>query len=78
MQRHRLELIEVLDETLRLLPKQHYYIPKFEDHKFEYVPDIRRKPRVDAKGLQTRRSRPNRKWENWVDVQTFTLQAEAD
>jgi hypothetical protein len=78
MQPRRLQLIEVLDEVLRLLPKQHYYIPKFEDHKFEYVPDIRRKSRVDAKGLQTRRSRPNRKWESWVDVQTFTLQEEAD
>jgi hypothetical protein len=52
MQRRRLQLIEVLDEVLRLLPKQHYYIPKFEDHKFEYVPDIRRKPRVDAQGLK--------------------------
>jgi hypothetical protein len=78
MQRHRLELIEVLDEVLRLLPKQHYYIPKFEDHKFEYIPDIRRKPRVNAQGLKARRSRPNRKWESWVDVQTITLQEEAD
>jgi hypothetical protein len=76
MQRRRLQLIEVLDEVLCLLPKQHYYIPKFKDHKFEYVPDIRRKPRVDAKGLKARRSRPNRKWESWVDVQTFTLQEE--
>lgn len=78
MQPRRLQLIEVLDEALRLLPKQPYYIPKFEDHKFEYVPDLRREPRVNAKGLKTRRSRPNRKWESWVDVQTFTLQEETD
>ena len=78
MQPRRLQLIEVLDEVLRLLPKQHYYIPKFEDHKFEYVSDLRRESRVNAKGLQTRRSKSNRKWESWVDVQTFTLQEEAD
>jgi hypothetical protein len=76
MQRRRLQLIEVLDEVLCLLPKPKYYIPKFEDHKFEYIPDIRRKPRVNAQGLKARRSRPNRKWESWVDVQTFTLQEE--
>ena len=78
MQRRRLQLIEVLDEVLRLLPKQHYYIPKFEDHKFEYVPNLRRKPRVNAQGLKARRSGSNRKWESWVDVQTFTLQEETD
>ena len=78
MQRRRLQLIEVLDEVLRLLPKQHYYIPKFKDHKFEYIPNLRRKPRVNAQGLKARRSGSNRKWESWVDVQTFTLQEEAD
>ena len=78
MQRRRLQLIEVLDEVLRLLPKQHYYIPKFEDHKFEYIPSLRRKPRANAQGLKTRRSKPNRQWESWVDVQTFTLQEETD
>jgi hypothetical protein len=72
---HKL-LLEVLDEALRLLPKQQYYIPKFEDHKFEYVPNLRRRKRVDAHGLKTRRSGANRKWESWVDVQTFTLQEE--
>jgi hypothetical protein len=74
----KLTVLEVLDEALRLLPKTKYYIPKFEEHKFEYVPDLRRKQRVNAKGLQTRRSKPNRKWESWVDVQTFTLQEEAN
>jgi len=72
----KLNVLEVLDETLRLLPKPKYYIPKFEEHKFEYVPDLRRKQRVNAKGLKARRSKPNRQWESWVDVQTFTLQEE--
>ena len=75
MQR-RLQIIEVLNEALSLLPKPKYYIPKFEEHKFEYVPDLRRKQRVNAKGLKARRSKPNRQWESWVDVQTFTLQEE--
>ena len=70
----KLNVLEVLDETLRLLPKQHYYIPKFEDHYFEHVPNLRREPRANAQGLQKRRSKPNRQWESWVDVQTFTLQ----
>jgi hypothetical protein len=74
----KLHVIEVLDEALRLLPKPKYYIPKFEDHKFEYIPNLRREPRVNAQGLKTRRSKPNRKWESWVDVQTITLQEEAD
>ena len=74
----KLNVLEVLDETLRLLPKQHYYIPKFEDHYFEHVPNLRREPRANAQGLQKRRSKPNRQWESWVDVQTFTLQEKAD
>ncbi len=74
----KLHVIEVLDEALRLLPKPEYYIPKFEDHYFEYVPNLRRKQRVDAQGLKARRSKPNRKYENWVDVQTITLQEETD
>jgi hypothetical protein len=74
----KLNVIEVLDEALRLLPKTKYYIPKFEECRFEYVSDLRRESRVNAKGLQTRRSKPNRKWESWVDVQTFTLQEEVD
>jgi len=72
----KLNVLEVLDETLRLLPKPKYYIPKFEEHKFEYVPDLRRKQRVNANGLKARRGGSNRKWESWVDVQTFTLQEE--
>ena len=72
----KLNVLEVLDEALRLLPKTKYYIPKFEECRFEYVSDLRREPRVNAKGLQTRRSKSNRKWESWVDVQTFTLQEE--
>jgi len=66
----------VLDETLKLLPKPKYYVPKFGDDKFEYVPNLRREPRADAQGLKKRRSKPNRQWESWVDVQTITLQKE--
>ena len=76
--RRKLHVIEVLDEALKLLPKPKYYIPKFEDHYFEPVLSLRREPRVDAKGLKARRSKANRRWENWVDVQTITLQEEAD
>ena len=72
----RLHIVEVLDETLKLLPKPKYYVPKFGDDKFEYVPNLRREPRADAQGLKKRRSKPNRQWESWVDVQTITLQKE--
>jgi hypothetical protein len=76
MQRRRLQLIEVLDEALRLLPPT---VPSFTKiNVYEPILNLRREPRVDAHGLKTRRSRPNRKWESWVDVQTFTLQEEAD
>jgi hypothetical protein len=75
MQR-RLQIIEVLNEALSLLPKPKYYVPKFGDDKFEYVPNLRREPRVNAQGLKTRRSKPNRQWESWVDVQTITLREE--
>ena len=79
MRKHRkLHVIEVLDEALKRLPKPQYYIPKFEDHYFEHVPSLRREPRVDAKGLKARRSKANRRWESWVDVQTITLQEETD
>lgn len=79
MRHHRkLHVIEVLDEALKLLPKPQYYIPKFEDHYFEYVPNLRRESRVDAQGLKARRSKPNRRWENWVDVQTITLREKTD
>jgi hypothetical protein len=72
----KLNVIEVLDEALRLLPPT---VPSFTKLKsYESVPNLRREPRANAKGLYTRRSKPNRKWESWVDVQTFTLQEEAD
>jgi len=70
----KLHVVEVLDETLKLLPKPKYYVPKFGDDKFEYLPNLRREPRADAQGLKKRRSKPNRQWESWVDVQTITLQ----
>ena len=71
-------MIEVLNEALSLLPKPKYYVPKFGDDKFEYVSNLRREPRADAQGLKARRSKSNRQWESWVDVQTFTLQEEAN
>jgi len=76
--RRRLQMIEVLNEALSLLPKPKYYVPKFGDDKFEYVSNLRREPRADAQGLKARRSKSNRQWESWVDVQTFTLQEEAN
>ena len=76
--RRRLQVIEVLNEVLSLLPKPKYHVPKFGDDKFEYVPNLRREPRANAQGLKKRRSKPNRQWESWVDVQTFTLQEETD
>ena len=77
-QNRKLHVIEILNEVLQLLPKPKYYVPKFGDDKFEYVPNLRREPRADAQGLKKRRSKPNRQWESWVDVQTFTLQEETD
>jgi hypothetical protein len=54
-------LIEILDEALRLLPPT---VPSFTKLKIydEPIPNIRRRKRVDANGLQTRRSKaPNSK-----------------
>lgn len=73
-----MHVIEVLDEALKRLPKPQYYVPKFEDHYFEHVSSLRREPRVDAQGLKTRRSQANRRWEDWVDIQTITLREETD
>jgi hypothetical protein len=48
-------LMEVLDETMRLLPPT---IPSFTKLKiYEPIPNIRRRKRIDANGLQTRRSK---------------------
>jgi hypothetical protein len=49
-------LIEVLDEAMRLLPPT---VPSFTKLKIydEPIPNLRRRKRVDANGLQTRRSR---------------------
>jgi hypothetical protein len=49
-------LIEVLDEALRLLPPT---VPSFTKLKIydEPIPNIRRRKRVDAHGLKTRRSK---------------------
>jgi hypothetical protein len=48
-------LIEVLDEAMRLLPPT---IPSFTKLKtYEPLPNLRRRKRTDANGLQTRRSK---------------------
>jgi hypothetical protein len=48
-------LMEVLDETMRLLPPT---IPSFTKLKiYESIPNLRRRKRTDANGLQTRRSK---------------------
>jgi hypothetical protein len=71
-----LQLIEIVDEALRLLPPT---MPEFRKLTiYEHIRDIRRAKRKDASGLKARRSTPNRKWESWVDVQTITLKEEDD
>jgi hypothetical protein len=48
-------LIEVLDEAMRILPPT---VPSFTKLKiYEPLPNLRRRKRVDANGLKTRRSK---------------------
>ena len=49
-------LMEVLDETMRLLPPT---VPSFTKLKIydEPIPNLRRRKRVDANGLKARRSK---------------------
>jgi hypothetical protein len=48
-------LVEVLDETMRLLPPT---IPSFTKLKiYESIPNLRRRKRTDANGLKARRSK---------------------
>jgi hypothetical protein len=69
-------LIEVIDEALRLLPPS---IPSFTKlTKYEPVSNLRREPRPDAGGLKARRSTPNRRLTDWVDIQTISFAKEAD
>ncbi len=71
-----MQLIAIIDETLRLLPPT---IPEFRKlTSYEPVCDLRRAKRKDASGLKARRSAPNRRFEDWVDVQTITLKEEDD
>ena len=68
--------MEIVDEVLRRLPPD---IPTFTKlTKYEPVPNLRRKPRPDASGLKARRSTPNRRLTDWVDVQTFSFTKEDD
>jgi len=69
---NRLQLIEIVDEALRLLPPT---IPKFASlESFSNVPNIRREQRANANGFKARRSTPNRKWESWVDIQVSAIE----
>ena len=71
-----LQLEEIVDEALRLLPPT---MPEFKKLTiYEHIRDIRRAKRKDASGLKTRRSSPNRRLEDWVDIQTITLKENDD
>ena len=71
-----LQLEEIVDEALRLLPPT---IPQFTKLTiYEHIRDIRRARRKDANGLKARRSSPNRRFEDWVDVQTISFTKEDD
>jgi hypothetical protein len=72
--RKYLHLDEIVLETLRFLPPT---IPEFGKlTNYVVVSNLRREPRPDAKGLKARRSKADRKWESWVDVQTITFEKE--
>ena len=65
---------DVVSETLKFLPPT---VTEFEKlTNYAAVPSLRREPRVDAQSLKARRSKANRKWESWVDVQTITFEKE--
>jgi hypothetical protein len=72
--RKYLRLDEIVLEALKFLPPD---VPEFGKlTQYAAVPNLRREPRVDAKGLKARRSTGARKWESWVDVQTITFEEE--
>ena len=76
MRHDRQLFIEIIDETLRRLPPT---IPKFTKlTSYEPVCNLRREQRKDANGLKARRSSPNRRFEDWVDVQTISFAKEDD
>jgi hypothetical protein len=68
-----LYLDEVLDLALFYLPTAMFNTPFMRRSKYAPVPSLRREPRVDASGLKARRSKANRRTEDWVDVQTITF-----
>ena len=75
---HNLQLEEIVDEALRLLPKT-LNVPEFTKLTiYEHIHNIRRARRKDANGLKARRSSPNRRFEDWVDVQTISFTKEDD
>lgn len=72
----KLLLIEIVDEVLRRLPLD---IPTFTKlPNYEPICNIRRARRQNANGLKARRSTPNRRLTDWMDVQTFSLAEEDD
>ena len=72
--RKYLRFDEIVLETLRNLPPTVTEFGKLTSYAF--VPSLRREQRVDATGLKARRSKANRRTENWVDVQTITFEKE--
>ena len=69
-----LSLDEIVLEALKHLPPT---IPEFGKlTNYAAVSNLRRESRTNANGLQARRSKANRKWESWVDVQTITFEKE--
>ena len=72
--RKYLRFDEIVLETLRNLPPTVTEFGKLTE--YAPVPSLRRKSRVNASGLKARRSKANRRTEDWVDVQTITFEKE--
>ena len=69
-----LRLEEIVSEVIRFLPPTVTEFGKLTE--YAPVPSLRREPRVNASGLKARRSKANRRTEDWVDVQTITFEKE--
>ena len=65
---NHLQLAEIVDEVLRLLPKNmEQQIDAYE--LWDAIPNFRRAKRVDAYCLEKRRSPRTRRSEEWLDLQ---------
>ena len=68
MRHDRELLIEIIDETLRRLPKNtEQKLKKYE--LWNAIPNLRRVKRVDAYCFEKRRSPRTRRSEEWLDLQ---------